>query len=77
MRTTDYLDAVKTKNNLTSDYQLAKLLELESANIRMCRKERCVMDDYIAARVAELLGIAEISVLEEKSRRLHEEINGF
>ena len=63
MKTTEYLDAVKTRAALTSDYQLARLLGLEPSNITMYRKERRVMDDYTAARVAELLDIDELEVI--------------
>ncbi len=55
MRTTDYLDELKRHAALSSDYQLAKVLGLATSNITMYRKERRVMDDYVAAKIAQLL----------------------
>lgn len=63
MNTLEYLDAVKAKTGLTTDYQLAKLLELEPSNITMYRKGRRVMDPYIATRVAEILEVPPMLVI--------------
>lgn len=63
MGTLEYLDAVKKLIGLTSDYQLAKMLDLEPSNITMYRKRRRVMDDYIASRVADLLKIEELELI--------------
>ena len=63
MKTLEYLDAVKAKQGLESDYQLAKLLGLETSNMTMYRKHRRVMDDYIAALVADLLGVQHIELI--------------
>ena len=63
MDTLEYLDAIKKKQGLTSDYQLARILELMPSNITAYRKKRRVMDDYIAARVADMLGIDSIEVI--------------
>jgi hypothetical protein len=63
MNTLEYLDAVKLKQGLTSDYQLAKLLDLDTSNMTMYRKHRRVMDDYIAARVADLLKISKLELI--------------
>jgi len=63
MGTLEYLDAVKKLSGLTSDYQVAKMLDLEPSNITMYRKRRRVMDDYIASRVADLLKIEELELI--------------
>lgn len=55
MKTLEYLDAVKAKEGLKSDYQLAQKLETSTAAIGQYRSGKRVMDDYTAARVAELL----------------------
>ena len=63
MRTLEYLDEVKKTCGLTSDYQLAKLLELETSNITMYRKSRRVMDDYVATKVAQILKISDMELI--------------
>ncbi len=56
MKTTvQFLDAVRDRYGLTSDYQLAKLLGVGQTNISRYRNRGGTMDDHIAIRVAELL----------------------
>ena len=63
MNTLEYLDAVKAKAGITSDYQLAQLLESSTPVISQYRTRKRTMDDYTAARVAELLGIEELEII--------------
>ncbi len=75
MKTLEYLDAVKKKQGLTSDYQLAKLLGLETSNMTMYRKQRRVMDDYIAALVAELLEIDQMELIAQANAEREKDPN--
>lgn len=64
MKTTlQYLDAVKAKHGLTSDYQLAKALGLRQSAISGYRAGRSHPDDTIALRIAELLGINAMEII--------------
>jgi hypothetical protein len=63
MMTIEYLDAVKRKHSLTSDYQLAKLLDCPTPVVSRYRTGHRVMDDYTAARVAELLDMEPLVVI--------------
>lgn len=55
--TTDFLDEVKAKHGLTSDYQLSKKLGCTCSTISGYRAGRSRMDDEMACKVAALLGI--------------------
>lgn len=57
MNTIEYLDAVKKRIGKDSDYAVAKALHLRSSTISGYRTRGGQMDDEIAAKVAELLGI--------------------
>ena len=63
MLTTDYLDALKAARHLETDYQLAKLLDCSTAQLSQYRQRKRVMDDYTAARVAEMLGVDPLKVI--------------
>lgn len=64
MKTTNqYLDAVKAKHGLTSDYQLAKLLGIRQSTISGYRAERSHLDDLMALKVAELLSIDPMEII--------------
>ncbi len=64
MKTTlDFLDSVKAKHGLTSDYQLAKLLECQPSAISNYRMGRSRLDDDAALKVADLLSIDPVFVL--------------
>jgi len=56
-RTADFLDALKARHQLTSDYQLAKLLNVSSSRVANYRMDRSKLDDAIALKVAELLDL--------------------
>jgi transcriptional regulator with XRE-family HTH domain len=80
MRTTvEWLDAVKRKFGLDSDYKLAKLLNVEPQNVSHYRAGRRYMDPYTAARVAELLKVDPLKVIAacESQRARDEEQRTF
>lgn len=57
MNTNEYLDAVRVKRELPSDYAVAKLLGITRQTISGYRNGGKQFDDAIARRVAEVLGI--------------------
>ena len=71
--TTDYLDDVKGKLNLSSDYALAKALKTGTSRIYNYRAGRSSFDDLLAFRIAEILEIDPKEVIAvanlERSKR--------
>ena len=64
MRTTvQWIDAVKKRHGLESDYAVAKLLDVGQSQISHYRMGRSTMDVYMAARVAQLLELEPIQVI--------------
>lgn len=63
MKTLEYLDAIKEKFGLKSDYALAKKLELTSTAVQIMRKGTSVFSDKTALKVAELLEINSAEVM--------------
>lgn len=64
MKTTiEYLDAVKAKHGIRSDYALAIKLEIGTSGITNYRKKHCHFNDIMAIRVAKLLEIDPAEVL--------------
>jgi transcriptional regulator with XRE-family HTH domain len=59
----DYLDAVKKRLDLPSDYAAAKALGVTPSAISKYRLGRASFDDLTCLRVAEILGIDEIEVI--------------
>lgn len=58
MKTTlDFLEAVKTKHGFTSDYQLSKHLECTRGAISSYRTGRTHLDEEMACKIADDLGI--------------------
>lgn len=53
----DFLDALRQKHGLTSDYQVAKLLGLKPQQISTYRTGKHTFDDSMAATVAALLDV--------------------
>jgi transcriptional regulator with XRE-family HTH domain len=53
----DFLDDLRAKFGLTSDYQVAKLLGMQRQQVARYRKGQSTFDDTTAARIAEMLGI--------------------
>jgi hypothetical protein len=63
MKTQEYLDAVKAKLELPSDYALAKRLEVTSSAISAFRVGKAHLGDDTALKVAEILGRDPIEVI--------------
>ncbi|WP_373987021.1 helix-turn-helix domain-containing protein [Duganella sp. BuS-21] len=63
MKTIDYLDAVKTRHRLPSDYALAKRLGVAPANISSYRSGRRIIDDDMALAIALELAINPLQVI--------------
>lgn len=63
MKTVDFLDAVKARHNLPSDYAAAKFLELTQAQVSRYRTGRDYFGDEVALRVAEHLAMPPAYVL--------------
>lgn len=57
MKTCDYLDAVQTKLNISSDYAVAKSLNISRQAVSRYRAGFNFLDDEVALRVAEILEI--------------------
>lgn len=57
MNTLEYLEAVKKRLGIESDYALAKVLKMRASTISNYRSGRGQMDDEIAVKVAEVLGL--------------------
>lgn len=64
MKTTvEYLDEVKARLDLPSDYAAAKVLQVTPSAISKYRLGRAHFDDTTCLRVAEILGIAPFEVI--------------
>jgi transcriptional regulator with XRE-family HTH domain len=62
-KTIEFLDAVKARHQLTSDYQLAKLLGVKQQTISSYRIGRSRLDEEMALRVAAELDLEPAHVL--------------
>jgi transcriptional regulator with XRE-family HTH domain len=65
MKTIDYLKKVKECIDISSDYALAKKLGVTKQTISGYMNGSRVMDDYIAAKVADVLKINPLRVIAE------------
>jgi transcriptional regulator with XRE-family HTH domain len=63
MKATEYLAAVKAKLNLTSDYKLAKALNIPSSLIAKYQAGKNVPGPLVAFKVAEILGDQPAAVI--------------
>lgn len=61
--TKDYLDEIKEKKGIKSDYALAKYLKTTKQTISRYRVEKNRIDDYMALKVAEALDINPLEVI--------------
>ena len=73
MRTTcDFLDAVKARYNLPSDYALAKKLDMTTQMVSQYRKGKDFLSDSRAIQIANLLeidsGIVAAAIHEERAK---------
>ncbi|WP_246791777.1 DUF3693 domain-containing protein [Burkholderia perseverans] len=86
MKTTvDYLDAIKARLDLPSDYAVAKALHLTRAAVSKQRLGHSAFDETTALRVADILGLDPMEVIasahierarDEETRRLWERALG-
>ncbi|CAG4928359.1 helix-turn-helix domain-containing protein [Paraburkholderia saeva] len=86
MKTTgEYLDAVKAKLDLPSDYATAKALGVTRASVSKWRLGHSVPDELACARIADIIGVEPIEVIaasqyerskDEHARALWESIWG-
>jgi transcriptional regulator with XRE-family HTH domain len=63
LKTLEYLDAVKAKHGITSDYALAKVLNFSQSSLSLYRSGRRIFDDDVALRIATELGINPLAVI--------------
>lgn len=64
MKTTvDWLDAVKARLDLPSDYAAAKVLNVTRGAVSKYRNHQSVFDEKTAIRVAEILGVDPFEVI--------------
>jgi transcriptional regulator with XRE-family HTH domain len=59
----NYLDRAKEKLGIKADNEFAGLIGVTRAAISKWRNGKGVMDDYAAAKIAEILGIQEMEVI--------------
>jgi predicted transcriptional regulator len=64
MKTTiDYLDEMKAKHGMPSDYAAAKALGVSRASISLYRTGKNQFDNFTAAKVADLLGVDVLEII--------------
>lgn len=63
MKSIKYLDDAKIKLGISSDYALAKLTGISQEAISQYRTGKRIMDDYTAAKLAEVLDIEPLEVI--------------
>jgi transcriptional regulator with XRE-family HTH domain len=63
MKTKDYIEEAKQRAGIVSDYGLAKRLGITKQAMSGYATGNRIMDDYTAAKVAELLGINALEVI--------------
>jgi predicted transcriptional regulator len=61
--TEQYLDAVKDRLDLPSDYALAKALGVTRAAVSSYRVGRSMPDDLVCARIAAVIGVEPMEVI--------------
>lgn len=77
--TNEFIDAVKVRHGLETDYALAKLLGIRHSNVSNYRAGRSTMDNRTAVKVAELLAMKPMEVIAavEMERARDEKTKGF
>lgn len=69
MKTTlEYVDAVKIRLDLPSDYAIAKALGVSRQAVSQYRQGKASFDDLTAVRVAEILGLNPMEVIAAANR---------
>jgi transcriptional regulator with XRE-family HTH domain len=61
--TVQYLDAVKDRLDLPSDYAIAKALNVTRAAVSSYRTGRSMPDDLVCARIAAVIGVEPMEVI--------------
>jgi len=75
MKTTDWLDQVKTRYGLTSDYQLAQKLGITRAAVSKYRNGKDLIGNPVAITIAKLLEIPpEVMVVASQAERARQPI---
>lgn len=83
MRSIDYLDAVKKKLEISSNYALSKALDIERQMVNAYYRGERVPDAYACTRIAVLLEIdpalviAEVQAEHEKNEKKRQFWQGF
>lgn len=63
MKTSDYLDAARTKLGLPSDYALAKHLGITREYVSQFRLAKRPLSDEVAIKIADILGKDRLELL--------------
>lgn len=63
MNTIEYLDAVKVRRGITSDYALAKALGVSQPTVMGYRSGRRIFDDEVALTISHILGLNPLEVI--------------
>ena len=63
MDTLEYLEAVKIRRGITSDYALAKVLGVTQSAVSSYRTGNSRINDDVALTIAEILGLHPIEVI--------------
>lgn len=63
MTTADYLDAIKAKLGLTSDYAVSKVLGVRTSSVSRYRNGVSAFDDEVCFKVGELLDVNPLEVI--------------
>lgn len=63
MNTIEYLDAVKQRRNITSDYALAKVLGVAQSTVIGYRSGRRIIDDEVCLTISQILNIEPLTVI--------------
>lgn len=61
--TIDYMDEAKRKLGIESDYAAAKWMRVNRATISNYRNGKRIIDDYAAAKIAEVLEIPPMEII--------------
>src|SRR5258708_1714906 len=75
MKTTvQFLDAVRVRHGLTSDYQLAKFLGVKHATISGYRHQKSMMDESMCLKIAAALALGDpgevlVAIAHEREKR--------
>jgi len=72
--TVQFLDAVRVRHNLTSDYQLAKFLGVHQTTVSNYRTGRSLMDEAMCLKIAAALGLGDpgevlVAIAHEREKR--------